>query len=81
MIGPTEFDGEQDRRSNKGRRSTDNLELVDTSDKLTLEELVELKKLAQMSKIAKMIFGVIIGIISMFGISSIIDWFKYSVIK
>ncbi len=76
MVDPFEFDNNKNRRKleNKGRRSTDNLEVIDTSNILTLEELTELKKLAQMSKVAKIIIGIVIGIVSMFGVSRIFEW-------
>lgn len=55
----------------------DHLEVVDTSDRLTKDELRELKSLAQMSKTAKWFAATGIGLVSLFGMDKLAEWFGH----
>jgi len=50
------------------------LEIIDTSENLTYEELAELKRIVALSKISKVLVGIILGIISLFGLPEIFNW-------
>jgi hypothetical protein len=57
----------------------ESLKVIDTAKILTMDELFELKKLAQLSKVSRYVAGISIGIISVFGIPSIIDWASHHI--